>query len=86
MSVNLKGLIYSFLMVLSIGLVVTALLWFFSGGLNYKHIPIITIAIIVLSPRFEVVTSQSGKSLQMKGLSIMIFHSYKNWRKRRENK
>ena len=86
MSINLKGLVYSFLMVLSIGLVITALLWLFTGGLNFKHIPIITITVVVLSPRFEVVKSQSGQSLQMKGLSVMLFHSYKNWRRRRENK
>ena len=86
MSINLKGLFYSFLMVLSIGLVITAILWLFTDGLNYEHIPIIAIVIVVFSPRFEVVTSQSGKSLQLKGLSIMIFNTYKNWKRRRKNK
>lgn len=86
MSIYLKGLVYSLLMVVLIGLAISALLWLFAGGLNYKHIPIIAIAIAILSPRFEVVTYQSGKSLQMKGFSVLIYNSYVNWRKRRKSK
>lgn len=86
MSIYLKWLIYSLIILVSVGSFVIGMLWLITGGLTSKHIWLIIIATILLSPRFEVITSQSGKSLQMKGLPLMIFHALNNWRKRQVNK
>ena len=83
MMFSLKGVIITILMYITAGLVITGLFWVFNGVMTSKNIALISIAIVVLSPRFEVISSQSGKSLQMTGISVMLFHSIKNLSKRR---
>ncbi len=86
MLIYLKGLLYSFVFMAIVGLIIAGLVWFSFGSLSNKYLLIILIITIVLSPRFEVISSQSGKSLQIKGLSIMFFNSYKNWIRRKNKK
>lgn len=78
MMFSLKGVIITILMYITAGLVITGLFWVFNGVVTSKNIALISIAIVVLSPRFEVIASQSGKSLQVTGISVMLFHSLKN--------
>lgn len=81
-SIHLKALFYSIMLVIIVCLSVTSLLWICLGGINHNHIFLITLATALLSPRFEVISSQSGKSLKINGITIMLYNALIAWKKR----
>jgi hypothetical protein len=79
MTIYLKSILYSILFFGIVGTLSIGLLWLFTdGAITDRHILFVLIVTVVFSPRFEVVTLQSGKVLQMKGLLLLMYHSYKN--------
>jgi hypothetical protein len=66
-------------------MIVTGMLWIFLREINHNHIFLIAIATTLLTPRFEVISSQSGKKLKINGITIRLYYAMKNW-KRKESK
>jgi hypothetical protein len=85
MLIYLKKFFYSLLMALAVGLIVAGSIWLIEGELSKNLWLIIFVVVLVLSPRFEVVTLQSGKVIQAKGLLLSLYQAFRKWKKGENN-
>lgn len=81
MSIQIKAIFCSITLIFIVGVIVTCLLWLCLEEINHNHIFIIAILTSVIAPRYEVISSQSGKSLKLTGIFILIYNALKDCKK-----
>ena len=81
MSIYLKGFFYSLLVVLAVELLVAGSIWLIEGELSKNLWLVIFVVVLVISPRFVVVTLQSGKTIQAKGFLLSLYQAFRKWKK-----
>lgn len=69
------------LVVIVTGAIIFIAYWKIAGQVSNISALVITMIALILSPRFDVIETQSGKTLQMKGFPVKVINAWKAWTK-----